>query len=117
MTSTISDSDAVTRISSLWKGFKVRTVFSKMDKVNSWELYDEIRELFDEKISKSSAHTRFVLAWETALEKTNHRLWKCEHGCFCEHLCGGAPPMAWEQDDDDEPTDWMWNDGGGYCDW
>lgn len=116
---TISDSDAATRISSVWKGFKVRTIFSKMDKVDSWELYDDSRLLFDETICKSAVHARFVLAWEIALEKTNHRLWKCEHGCFCQHLCGGAPLIQWDSydEDDDDPTDWYWNDGGGYCDW
>lgn len=121
MTTILSDSDAATRIISLWKGFKVRKIFSKMDTVQSWDVFDERRELFDEIISKSPAHARFVLAWEAALEKTDHRLWKSENGCYCQNLCGGCPEnFNWsypDQEDDSEPTDWMWNDGGGYCDW
>lgn len=119
MTAVLSETDAATRITSVWKGFKVRTIFSKMDKVNSWELYDEIRLLFDEKISKSHAHSQFLLAWEIALDKTDHRLWKEENSCYCQKLCGGVPDgSTWDYPDDDpsDPGDWMWNEGG-YCDW
>lgn len=119
MTTVLSDSVAATRIISLWKGFKVRKIFSKMEKVNSWDHYDERRQLFDEIISKDPAFVQFRLAWEMALEKTDHRLWKAEHSCYCQKLCGGVPEgTTWDYPDDDpsDPGDWMWNEGG-YCDW
>lgn len=114
MTTLISESDAATRIVSLWKGFRVRKIFSTLDHVKTWSEYDENLSLFDESICKNPAHANFLTAWNAALDKADHRLWKSENGCQC-HSCYPSE-RSWSYEEEDT-TDWMWNDGGGYCDW
>lgn len=104
MTSVLSDSDAATRIVSVWKGFHVRKIFSAIENIHSWAEYDDIS-------SKTPTQANFLSAWEAALQKLSRRL--CEQDALCRCFCGYDDC----EDDRSDPGDWMWNDGGGYNDW
>lgn len=115
----LSQSEAATSIISSWKGFKVRKIFSTLEKVNSWEEYHDQWKVFDKEISKDPAFQQFLLAWEAALLKTDNRIWKSGRPCSCVN-CKIIESEFWTYPEDDEPSDgggdWMWNEGG-YNDW
>ena len=113
----LSESAAATRISSSWKGFKVRKIFSALEKVDSLTEYDQHSDHFDEAIKMNPALQHFISAWEAALLKTNTRLLNSLPGCSCWD-CNPVENESWEYPDDREGSggDWMWNEGG-YNDW
>lgn len=106
----LTESAAATRISSSWKGSKVRKIFSALEKVDSWETLEEQYSHFDQAIKMNPALQQFISAWEAAVQKTNIRLLNSNPDCSCWN-CREYP-----DDREDSGGDWMWNEGG-YNDW
>ncbi len=112
MSTTLSPSDLSTRVSSLWKGYRVRKIFADLHSVNSWDEYDSLLLGFTKKLYENPSLADLRPAWNLALDKINNRLSAQD---IYEHCaCSGC---NYYEDDDDEPSDWYWNDGGGYADW
>lgn len=108
MTTETNDlSTTVTRISSLWKGYRVRKVFTDLKTVDNWDDYDNKYFVFECDICRSEAHKNEVIAWQVALRLADERI--------CELSRANHYDVYYEYDDP-EP-DWHWNDGSGYNDW
>jgi hypothetical protein len=112
MTTILSNTDAATRISSIWKGYQIRKIFSDLQAVNSWWEYTKFEDRFNDK--KEEYPSYLTSAWEVGLNETYKRLSE-EMASHCQ--CSWCVYYPDEQDQDDTEPDWHWNDGGGYNDW
>jgi hypothetical protein len=103
----LSSTDLSTRISSLWKGYKTRKIFTDHYAVSNWDDYDELNYSYNKKVAEK-APDYILLAWDAALDKTFHRLSRLyPHPCSC---C---------QDDHDNYDDYGdtgldWNESGYF---
>jgi hypothetical protein len=71
---TLTSAELSTRLSSLWKGYCVRKIFSDLNAVNSWAVFDSLDMSYIKKIETIPSLSYQITAWDAALDKTYDRL-------------------------------------------
>jgi hypothetical protein len=106
---TLTSAELSTRLSSLWKGYCVRKIFSDLNAVNSWDVFDSLDMSYIKKIEKIPSLSYQITAWDAALDKTYIRLTQDYYDeCSCSYC-------AYHQGDEGYgETGLDWNESGYF---
>ena len=111
MATTLSTSELSTRISSLWKGYRVRKIFTDLEAVNSWDEFLSLDDAYYRKAEENPSLS-YLPALYAALNKTYQRLWDEDDKVPC--TCSWCVCYPDDQEDDDGNTGLDWNESGYF---